>query len=142
MTSKWIAATFYAVLRDPRFSLPTACVDLVERRNERLLACENLKHSADLLRFGLVHLELAATNLDVVAEHGEASRPFALPPRGADLVTRTFADDLALKLSKREKDIERQPAKRSIRVELLGDRHESDTVLIKKSDDAGKVEKR
>src|SRR6266404_1257177 len=100
MPGKRIAATFYAVFRDPRFSLPAAFVDLIERRNQGLLACENLKHSAHLRGFCLVHLELAATDLDIVAEHGEASRPFAFAPCGEDLVAGSFTDDLALKLSK------------------------------------------
>src|SRR6266446_4110112 len=142
MPRKRVASTFDALFGHPRLRLPAAPVDFVQRRRERSLPRENLKHCAHLLGFRLIHVELPATDVDIVAEHREAARPFPFPPRGENLVAGPLTDDLALKLSKRQKDIERQPAKRCIRVELLGNRHETDAVLIEKSDNAGEVEKR
>ena len=69
-----------------------------------------------------------------------AAGPLAFPPRRRHLVTRAFGDDLAFKLGERQKDVQRQAAEGTRRVELLGHRHEANAVSVEDLDDSCEVE--
>src|SRR5712672_2463597 len=78
----------------------------------------------------------------VIAERRLATHPHALLLGCRDLVTDALAGDLALELSERQENIERQAAHRAGGVELLGHRHERDAVLVEDLDDLGEVRQR
>ena len=94
----------------------------------------------DEVRLRLVDHQLAVD--DVVAERRHAAHPHALAPRGGELVADALADHLALELGEAEQDVERQPAHRRRRVELLGDGDERDAVPLEDLDDPGEVDQR
>ena len=79
---------------------------------------------------------------DVVAERRQAAHPHALLLGGRDLVADALAGDLALELGKRQQDVERQAPHRRRGVELLGDRHKGDAMLVENVDDLGEVGQR
>src|SRR5262245_13678475 len=74
-----------------------------------------------------------------VAERNGSADPEALALRGRNLVAHPLADDLALKLRKREQNVEREPAHAGGGVEGLGDRHEGHAVLVEQLDQLGEV---
>jgi hypothetical protein len=88
-------------------------------------------------RFGLVHHKLAIRH--VVPQRHAATHPHTFTLRGRDLVSDTFACDLALKLCKRQQHVQRQATHRRGRVELLRDRHEAGSVAVQRLDDSREV---
>src|SRR6266436_1370404 len=72
-------------------------------------------------RLGLIHYQTASLPGNVVAEHGNATDPLALPPGGRHLVPGPLADQFPLVLGKREQDVETQPTPRDGGIKLLGD---------------------
>ncbi len=100
-----------------------------------------MKIEPDELGLRLVHHQLAVD--DVVAERRDAAHPHAACAREAANLSRmrspitsrsNWAND--------EQDVERQPAHRRRRVELLRDADERDVVLVEYLDNAGEVGQR
>jgi hypothetical protein len=60
--------------------------------------------------------------------------------RAGHLVARALRNDLALKLGERQKDVQRQAAEGTRRVELLGHRHEAHSVPVEDLDDSREIE--
>src|SRR3546814_2402348 len=69
--------------------------------------------------------------LDVIAQGRHAAHPHPLGLAGGNLVADALAGDLTFELGKRQQDVERQASHRRRGVELLGHRHERDSVPIK-----------
>src|SRR3977135_240825 len=80
--------------------------------------------------------------LRVVADLRTATAPKPLALGGGDLVPDALGGDLALKLGKRQQDVEGQPPHRGGGIELLGHRDEGHAVLIEQLDQLGKVSQR
>ncbi len=76
---------------------------------------------------------------DVITQGHDSAHPHAFAFGGRDLVADAFPGDLALELGEGEQDVEGQTAHRSRRIELLGDRHERDTLGIEHFDHLGEV---
>ena len=71
--------------------------------------------------------------LGVVAERHHAADPQSLALGGGDLVADTLGGDLPLELGKGQQHVERQPAHRGGRVELLGDGDKGDIMVSNSS---------
>ena len=112
---------------------------LLEERDGAELGIAPEDH-AHRLGLGLVDDQLAVP--DVVAERDVAAHPHALGLRRRDLVADALAGDLALELGEREQHVERQPAHRRRRVELLRHRDERGAVRVEHVDDLGEVGQR
>jgi hypothetical protein len=68
--------------------------------------------------------------------------PLALLSRGYLLVPRTLRDDLALELRERQQDIQCQAPQGRIRIELLRDGDEADTILLEQLHHPGEINQR
>jgi hypothetical protein len=75
--------------------------------------------------------------LDAVAVGRDPAHPHAFPATGGDLVADALSRHLALELSEREQDVQRQPAHRRGRVEALRDGDESHAVPVEHLDQLG-----
>lgn len=80
--------------------------------------------------------------VDIVAQYGNATGPFATPPLAGNLVANPLADDLSLELCERQQDVQRQPTHRVCRVEVLSDGNERDVLLVERPHDPREVEQR
>src|SRR6516162_7492200 len=98
------------------------------------------KDGSDRLGLGLVDDKLLVPG--IITQRDCPPGPFALLSGGGDLVPDPLGGKFPLELGKGEKDIERQPAHRGGRVELLGDRHKGDRAGIKGLDQLGKISQR
>ena len=94
----------------------------------------------DGVGLGPVHHELAI--LDSLAEWRKTAHPHALLLRCCDLVANPLARDFALELGEREQHVERQPAHRRGRVELLRDGNERHALGVEGVDDLGEIAER
>jgi hypothetical protein len=79
------------------------------------------------------------TILQVVAQRNHSTHPHAFALRSGNLVADAFPRYLALKLCKGQQHIQGQSSHGRGGIELLGDRHEADTLLIKLFDHLGEV---
>jgi hypothetical protein len=132
------------LLRLPRLVAPASVDQVVDHRQERLRLQVETEDLADADCFFGVHNQLRAAvrPVNIVAQDGRAARPLALPSLGGDFVADTLADDLSLELCEREEDIEYQPPHRGRRVELLGDGHERDVLLVENLHNPGEIQER
>ena len=78
----------------------------------------------------------------MIAKGEGTADPQALSLRGGNFVADALGSDFPLELGKGQKHVERQPAHRSRRVELLGDRDERHAMCIEQFDQFGKVGQR
>src|SRR5712692_5765968 len=88
------------------------------------------KHLLDLRRLAVINNEASSLRGNIVTQWRSSANPLAFPPGRCQFVARPLADNLSLKLRKRQQDIQRQPAQRRRRVELLGDRNKAYTPLV------------
>ena len=135
-----LARPVLAVLRRPRFRRVAGAAQLLRQLGRRADAQEPLEDEPDELGFRLVHHQLAVAH--VVAERRGAAHPHALAPRRGELVADALADHLALELGEAEQDVERQPAHRRRRVELLSYAYERNVMLVEYFDNPCEVGER
>ena len=79
------------------------------------------------------------TIFEVIAERNDSSHPHAFAFRCRDLVADTFPRHLSAKLCKRQEHIQGQSSHGGGGIELLGDRHEANTLFVELFDDLGEV---
>ncbi len=139
-----LAAALPALLRRPGLVDPAEFVQPADRRRHRVALQVELEDAADMI--GLVRVDdqprPARIAPDVVPEHRRAAGPLASAAGRGNLVARALADDLALELGERQQDIQRQPAHRVRRVEVLRDRDERDIVLLERLHHPGEIHER
>ena len=135
------AATLVPLLGLPALGSPAQSIRFLQHPAQRTVLHVQGKELPDLLGFRLVD-EQFAVFIDVVAQHGHATAPEAFAAGSSDLVTRSLRDDLTFELSKGQEHVENEPAHGGGRVELLGDRHEGDLMLVKDLHHLGEVEQR
>ena len=87
-------------------------------------------------------LGACAGSIHIVAKDRDTTGPFPFSALGSDFVADPLANDLSLELGKREQDVQRQPAHRVGRIELLGYRDEGNTIFIEGFHDPGEVHER
>jgi len=138
------ASANHARLRSPRFGLPAAFAEIFTDRQQRPEFEVPLKDVANPRRLSRVDDEAWASvrAVDVVPERRRTAAPFAPLLRRRDLVPDALADDLTLELGERQEDVEREPAHRMGRVEVLGNRDERNLVAIKDLHEAREVHQR
>src|SRR5205807_417991 len=96
----------------------------------------NLKNAAHALRFDVIDHKPPALRVYIIAQHRATADPLSFSPCRTHLVARALADDFALELCEREKDVERETAERRSCVELLRDRYKTDIVPVKQLDES------
>ncbi len=126
----------------PGFVAPPSLRQFLDHRHQRPEFQVETEDAADLNRLLAIDHQLRARprTIDVVTKHRDATRPFPPATLGRNLVTDPLADDLTLELGERQQDVERQPAHRMGRVELLGHRNERDAIAVERLHDPRKVE--
>lgn len=119
-------------------------VDVLDDREQGPEFLVERKDTSDPDRFfGIDHQLGACTgSIHIVAKDWDTTGPFPFPSLRSDLVSDPLANDLSLKLGKGQQDIQRQPAHRVGRVELLGYRDEGNTIFIEGFHDPGEVHER
>ena len=90
----------------------------------------------------VVDVQSSAEGIEVVAQHGCATGPFAFATRGGHLVARAFGDDLALELGEGQQDVEDEASHGGRGVKLLRDADKGDAVLLERLHHLGKVQQR
>ena len=133
--------TARATLRqDPPLGGDALCRELLLQQANRAEFCVKPEYTLNLRRLSRVDHQLAVT--DVEAERRVAAHPHALSLGRSDLVANAFAGDLALELRKGQQHVQRQPAHRGRRVELLSDRDERHVARVEHINELGKVGQR
>ena len=135
-----LARPLSAVLGDPGFRGVTGATELMAQLRRRAEAQETAEDQPHQLSLAFVHHQLAVD--DVIAERRNTAHPHALATGGRELVANTLTDDLALELGKRQENVERQPAHRCRRVELLCYADERSFILFKYFNNSCEVSKR
>ena len=133
-----------AAFRLPLFVQPTTLVDVLDDREQGPEFLVEREDTSDPDRFFGIDDQLGACagSIDIVAKDRDTTGPFPFSALGSDFVADPLADDLSLELGKGQQDIQRQPAHRVGRVELLGYRDEGNTVFIERFHDPGEVHER
>ena len=101
-----------SLARDPALGDPAATLQFFDDRKQALMFEVQGKDLPDAGGFGLVNRQKRATRIDVIAEEGVSSGPFALAARGGDLVAGPLGDDLALELGEGQQDVEHEASHR------------------------------
>jgi len=119
---------------------PAASAQFIDHGNGGLVLKIQIEDGPDA--FGLLRIDdkSAAAWVDVVSENRVPTDPLTLLSRRRLLVARALRDDLAFELRERQEDIQRQAAQRVGGVELLGDGHEADSVLLEQAHHPGEVD--
>src|ERR1022692_4735266 len=120
-------------LKGPALEPPAPPLDLRQRPPGRTMLLEQRKDRPHAFGLFLVHYQPSTARVHVIAQHRAPAYPFPLPPGCRHLVPRAFTDQLPLKLSEAEKNIQRQPPERRAGVELLGHGHETHVVLLEEA---------
>lgn len=130
---EWFPAVSGPVLARPLFRCMTGFVEFIGDSNRGRQLDVSVEDRADQIRL-LGDDEQALgflTRLEPVPERGLTTDPVSLLLGRGELVTDTLSRNLSLKLREAQQHVERQPAHRSRRVELLRHRHKRHLFLVK-----------
>src|SRR5271167_2794925 len=126
-----------AVFRYPDFGDDFAAHQVVSQESDGTEFQISLIAAFDSRGFGPIDYQPAI--MDVVAKRWHTAHPHALALGGGDLVSDPLARYLALELREGQQDVEREPAHRGRRVELLGDCNKRNALRVEQLDHLGEV---
>src|ERR1700680_2158208 len=88
----------------PSLGGPSLSMRVIEHRNQSAMLQKKGENRPHLSGFLLIDDQPSSVGCDVIAQHRNASHPFALASRRPHLVTRSFRNQFAFELGKREQD--------------------------------------
>jgi len=109
---------------------------------KRLLPDIEVKNQPDKLRFLRVDHDPVVSFIQVIAQGRSSADPLALLLGSADLIPRSFADDLPLELREGQKDVQGQPPHGGVGIEMLSHRYERDFVIFEELQQLDEIQQR